>query len=491
MRRQQQRHSKRLWFTSSASTALAVSEGTAYSGLYECEVTDVNADLRKFMKSGNNSEQQPSYCQNPRTLANGWERDGRYHFGVPLYNVQLHQVQADVASTDNNGDDTQNQHRQPEYVYARTYVKEHKSWEIVRARIPELLATDTKTSSAISADYNHMQFQSFFRSPLQFDYNECDFDCCDREQGNAYALITPKTFTIAKNGDVFIAWDGFYKDCTIDEDKGKLQWTIGISKLDTTNSACSLSGSNYDNKANFVECTDPIAIVYQTHESHSVTMPHGGLAVLEPQAAKDVQERTFLLSVLRHSDTKGEVHNDLWAFKEQTMLQTVATTPVDSLFLDEVVEDGGTMRLHRASNDSQSTTSKFQLCRSLFNKGIACSVIAWDEQTNNVSMASEPKDFLSTPQVESFCKLDESAHNQKHSSHLERLTTVATGFDVLWNDEYGFPERVFFGCWGTEGGNGNFGTVDGDGNLVQTLGGAYPGSVLLLPSHSSYHATSS
>jgi len=44
------------------------------------------------------------------------------------------------------------------------------------------------------------------------------------------------------------------------------------------------------------------------------------------------------------------------------------------------------------------------------------------------------------------------------------------------------PERIYFGCLGGEGGNGNFGSVDADEqNLVQVMKGAYTESVLFLP----------
>jgi hypothetical protein len=226
-------------------------------------------------------------------------------------------------------------------------------------------------------------------------------------------------------------------------------------------------------------------------------MPHGGLAILEPLTELFPPKRIFFLSVLKSSGEVGEgsIQNDLWAFPENgqynqdpNLLQTLSTITVNSVFFDEVVEDGGTIRLHRTPASSESTeayvdprNTMFHLCRSVFNSGIECLDFEWSANTEIVTMLNEPAKFLTLPQVQSFCKLQDSSIKSKHrSSHFERVTTVATGFDVMWNNQDGSPERIFFGCWGNEGGNGNFGSVNATGTLVQTLTGAYPGSILLL-----------
>ncbi|KAL3926523.1 MAG: hypothetical protein SGARI_005579, partial [Bacillariaceae sp.] len=238
---------RRLWFTSSTSTTLPIQEGTAYTGLYQCHV--------------NEDEQQ--HCQNPETVANGWRRDGRYHYGLPLYNLQFGTTAAEKKDYSSPTDHSSAVRR---YVYARTYVEEHKSFEIVRALIPESAPT---SSPEISAPNLH--FQSYFQSQLQFDHNTCDFECCSN--GHAYTLITPKTFVMAKNADFFIASDGFYRDCSSNDNDNinkKLQWTIGISKLSTSDANCVLTSST----SNFVECTEPVAIVYQSEHGRNVVMPH-------------------------------------------------------------------------------------------------------------------------------------------------------------------------------------------------------------------------
>ena len=122
------------------------------------------------------------------------------------------------------------------------------------------------------------------------------------------------------------------------------------------------------------------------------------------------------------------------------------------------------------------------MCRSLFNKGIECSSLKWNGATGNMATATAQTSFLTPAQVESFCKLKDSGKGKHQSSQFERVTTVATGFDVLWNDKTNSPDQIFFGCWGKEGGNGNFGSVASDETLSQALEGAYPGSVSFLPS---------
>jgi hypothetical protein len=53
--------------------------------------------------------------------------------------------------------------------------------------------------------------------------------------------------------------------------------------------------------------------------------------------------------------------------------------------------------------------------------------------------------------------------------------------DVLWNENDGFPFKIFFGCVGIES-NGRLGSVERYGGEVdEVLPGAFSGDVLLLP----------
>ena len=74
-------------------------------------------------------------------------------------------------------------------------------------------------------------------------------------------------------------------------------------------------------------------------------------------------------------------------------------------------------------------------------------------------------------------------------SFLIRLVVTVHHYDIhsIYNVSIQYciarmPERIYFGCLGGEGGNGNFGSVDADEqNLVQVMKGAYTESVLFLP----------
>lgn len=90
------------------------------------------------------------------------------------------------------------------------------------------------------------------------------------------------------------------------------------------------------------------------------------------------------------------------------------------------------------------------------------------EDTDSIyfNVNGDPEIFLTQAQAKYFCAPG---------------TSVITGLDVLWNEDDGTPERIFFGC---EGGQsvGNLGSVDGDGkNLRQMMKGANSGDVVLLP----------
>eukprot|EP00536_Pseudo-nitzschia_multiseries_P014426 jgi/Psemu1/310949/fgenesh1_kg.699_\ len=64
---------------------------------------------------------------------------------------------------------------------------------------------------------------------------------------------------------------------------------------------------------------------------------------------------------------------------------------------------------------------------------------------------------------------------------FEEHSTLVTGLEVLWNEEDGTPDRIFFGCRGKESA-GRLGSVDRDGtNLREMMKGAYSGDVVLLP----------
>jgi hypothetical protein len=111
-----------------------------------------------------------------------------------------------------------------------------------------------------------------------------------------------------------------------------------------------------------------------------------------------------------------------------------------------------------------------------------------DELTGKISPSTnvKPINIMTKDQVKDFCQLKDATAKTTNNNHphewFARLTTVTTGIDVIWKeDDTGSPEEIFFGCWGQEGGNGNFGTINGDGKISQALHGAYPGAVIFAP----------
>ncbi|OEU19366.1 hypothetical protein FRACYDRAFT_216868 [Fragilariopsis cylindrus CCMP1102] len=146
--------------------------------------------------------------------------------------------------------------------------------------------------------------------------------------------------------------------------------------------------------------------------------------------------------------------------------------------MDDNVYDGGTIRLHY----NKQTGRPDHMCRTIFNEGITCMPISVEEDDASVYIVAEddPEIFLTNVQVKAFCTLDNLS--KISNAIYERQTTVVTGLDVIWNEEDGTPDRIFFGCYGQEGGHGNFGSVDRNGdNLIQMLPGAYPDSIIFLP----------
>jgi hypothetical protein len=59
----------------------------------------------------------------------------------------------------------------------------------------------------------------------------------------------------------------------------------------------------------------------------------------------------------------------------------------------------------------------------------------------------------------------------------KQMSPMTTGLEVVWGDD-GTPEMLVFGCWGQLGGRGNMTTAFRNGTTLQTMSGAYPGSIL-------------
>lgn len=76
-----------------------------------------------------------------------------------------------------------------------------------------------------------------------------------------------------------------------------------------------------------------------------------------------------------------------------------------------------------------------------------------------------------------------TVYKSPHYKRSERLSAVSTGIAVLWSDDsHGhMPRLITFGCYGEMNYHGNTTTVFDDGTVVQTIVGAYPGSLFFGP----------
>jgi hypothetical protein len=405
-----------LWFTSSTSTELMGKSTASFSGLYKCSL-----DAR----SGK--------CNSPLLVSDSWFHDGRLHKGVRLFNVQL--------------DDSK------ETIYARTYDYERNSWELVYTTLETRL------------------FQSYFRTQETVESNDCGFKCCGNT-GHAYVQTVPKSFVL-DGDDVYIAWDGFYQNCSdpYSSSKGNLAWSIGISKLLKTKDCIVMSG---DKQVDFASCTDPVAIVYQNTIGRSRVLSYGGLEV----ASTDQGKRIFFLSVL-HSQgiDQGEITSEVWVApsgahfsKSPDEVQAFGSVTVMADSFNEHLDDAGTIRLNYDKHGRPN-----HLCRTIFEKGVSCFPINM-AVLGKVYVTGATHEFVTPEQVKQTCLVPDPTQHPGSKS----LPSLTTGLEVSW-DQYGRPDMLFFGCFGEAGSWGNFTTINRNGNMTQTIKGAYPGSILFGP----------
>jgi hypothetical protein len=308
-------------------------------------------------------------------------RDGTYHNG----DMRMMNVQVDDSKT---------------YIYSRTFDPKRKSWEIIRAPVS-----------------TRPRFESYFRTYETFEWNECDFNCCG-DTGHTYIQVSPKSY-LADGNDVFISWDGFYKDCTDVYSASKVAlWTIGISKLKKDAECIMTEG---DERVNFATCTEPVSIVYQNATGRSRVVPYGGFTV----ARSPTGSRMFFLSILLSTgiDT-GKVTSEVWISPEGAKysrsskdLQTIGALQVSSDVFDGAVEEVGTLCLHLNKEGLPD-----HLCRTAFNAGIYCFPITMQED-GAVHITEESREFVSSQQVNETCFFPQLQNNP----WLAGVSTIATG----------------------------------------------------------------
>jgi len=498
----EQSKGKTLFFTTSASSNLKLTDGKALTGLYRCTLDTPEDLFDDFTHYGEDEE----ICNAATKVGDGNNFDGATHEELVLRNLQfdLSSLREDsVHHTDAS---------KKSYLYANThktqYLKgEDSDWEIVRAQLPDAGDFD---NDVVNSD-GSLTFESVFKTRALVDWNECEFNCCSKadyerlgfltnakefdtnyEYRHTYTKTMVRSFVVDEHtGDIFVSWEGYYKDCQDIFSSGKkLLWTLGISRLKMEDPTCVLldpaqANDQFSHSSNFPRCTEPVSIVYQSTRGREAVLPYGGLAVIpESQTGS---RRTFLLSVLYSPGIdSGELTSRVWAFPEgadsikdglKRQDLTGTGTVIDGAHFDANVWDGGSLRL----NYNSQTQKPDYLCRTVYEAGIECIPIgiSTDNEGLPVVMAtSKTKDiFLTEDQLKNFCRL-----NIADKAYAREFTLV-TGLDVQWDPVTGEPHRVFFGCWGGEKGTGNFGSVQKDGHrLKQVMENAYADAVLFLPS---------
>ena len=391
-----------------------------------------------------------------------------------------------------------------------TAYKSYFSWKIFKADI--LLPLDRNLRR-----YDDVNFKPYFRTIAEFDWNNCDFQCCgfgdsvrdsnglsfkrtqdDLRFQHAYIRTKVRTYAVDhQTGDIFIAWEGFYMNCIAPISK-YLDWTIGVSRLRTEDPTCvSMTEDLGELGNNFVACTEPVAIVDVDTRNllgRPTGLAFGGLAVVpaakEPPSPGVQPRRSFLLSAFRKD---GLVFSHLWAVPEGVdasqypeKRQTLASTQMKkknefgSSLKGAGVWNGGNIKVHY----NQKTGLPDFLCRTVYTEGIVCMPIEMTESGDSVRQISGEKEIqlLDRFQVASFCDTGQIFSPLSNSTEwTKRKSNYVSGLDILWNEEDGTPFKGFFGCVGIEG-NGRLGSIDWyGGQLVEVLPDAFSGDVLLLP----------
>jgi hypothetical protein len=272
---------------------------------------------------------------------------------------------------------------------------------------------------------------------------------------------------------MFVSWEGWYQNCG-DKDRAdnNLLWTIAVSKISKDPRCIKTDGLN---PVSFGDCTTPVSIFYQANEADSShTIGYSGFAVSRSPS----QKRVFYMSVLHITDFNGYPSNEIWVMpeggnhaKNQDDLQSIASVKVNPKFeFLEDIYDIGTIRLQLDDDGLPKA-----LCRTAYDAGIFCHSLSI-EHDGKVSVKGDTTTFVTAEQVAESCTIPAS----EHFPITQYMPPMSTGLEVAWNNERtdGVPDKVYFGCYGEIPGHGNLATAFRDGNVVQTLEGAFAGSIL-------------
>ena len=510
-----------LLFTSAKSVELGVILKELYGEIPGRFYVHANPGLYSCTLTGNDPAKG---CMTPKTVADGYDTEVFYTEYLDLTNLQFYvspKNKDSHRSTSKDSNDDGNNYLYANIKYEHKEYGKRFSWEIIRA--DPMVPTDSNPRSNATAenhDDGHLLFRTYFRTLGETDWNNCNFDCCpfnddvdsngrqdhrdwhDWAYLHSYVRVRPSAYAIDhRTGDVFIAWQGFYKDCNPAirfETTGMLKWSIGISRLMThaEDPTCvSVRKENdeplafSDLEQNFARCTVPVSIIYQSSEGRNSALSFGGFVVnpaaTEPPSSDVKPRRSFFLSA--HVKDKEGQRNHLWAIPEggdvtkyQFQRQELTTASLGYDYMDGYTDNGGNMKVHY----NQQTGRPDHLCRTVFDQGIECMSIDMTEDNDSTyfTVTGDSQYLLNNTQVTTFCApTREVTQKDLETIHFIQKTSIVTGLDVVWNEKDGTPDRIFFGCFGWHS-DGRLGSVDGNGeNLIEVFPGAYSGDVMLLP----------
>ena len=338
-------------------------------------------------------------------------------------------------------------------------------WEILRAP----LAGDSDDDATLSGSTG--TFLSYFRIPkLVYTDPSKGQTCANYYDGSgaqnqrfAYYEVLPVAFSLDENDDVYISWEGYFQDCTDEEVAGDgLVWSIGVNKVDKRCVAT-------DYLQSFNNCTTPATIFYRGYVGKDRRLGNG----LAFSSSPSGRQLVYVSAINRAFGVDGS--NELWVapagiHNRPTIVPAPGIPSVGAFQATRIIPDVASINLNLDSNRLPRG-----YCQTVYNEGVHCYKfrIEDDGETLNATTTSSELIFVvSKEQIEGSCAMDTSV-----SGGEWWMSGLSTGLEVIWGAD-GRPDAVLFGCYGRLSGQGNMTTVLRDGSVVQTLTGAYPGSLL-------------
>ena len=338
-------------------------------------------------------------------------------------------------------------------------------WEILRAP----LAGDTDDDATSSG--STATFHSYFRIPkLVYTDPNKGYTCANyyadgtaQNQRFAYYEVLPVAFSVDESDDVYISWEGYFQDCKDEEVAGDgLVWSIGVNKVDKR---CVTT----DYLQSFSNCTTPAAIFYRGLIGKDRRLGNG----LAFSSSPSGRQLIYLSAINRAFGVDGV--NELWVapdgiHKRPTVVPAPGIPSVSAIQATRIIPDVASVALNLDSNQLPRG-----YCQTVYNEGVYCYKFRIEddgETLNATTTSSELMFMVSKEQIEGSCAMDTSVNAGEWW-----MSGLSTGLEVIWGAD-GRPDAVLFGCYGRLSGQGNMTAVLRDGSVVQTLTGAYPGSLL-------------